>query len=81
MHDLSQNEISNAVTEVVGPLDLVQAIEARLTKKEHNAGQLIIALERTYPEIYAAIEQLQDAGKVVHGWKNGTLTYYLKTSK
>jgi hypothetical protein len=62
-------------------MDLTQKIVTELAIKERNAGQLLVALGGTYPEIYTAIKQLSDEGKVVHGWKGSTLTYYLKTTE
>ncbi len=61
------------------PMDLTQKIEAELALKDCNPGQLKDATDATYPEIFTALKQLTEAGKVSHYFDgNSALTYQIK---
>lgn len=56
-------------------MNLTQQIESELAKKDCNPGELFDATLATYPEIFAALKQLLDEGKVTHHFNNSVLTY------
>lgn len=60
-------------------LTLTQKIEAELARKDCNAGEIKDATKASYTEIFTALKQLSDEGKVTHYFDNNSaLTYQMK---